>query len=114
MSTTESAICHIGGVTVLVLAVARRTADPPIVLGRPEPGMDVDVDIRHSFLAVPARDLSDHELQLVQQFRVYRRVTRPLADLIVGMSTSAGVISRNPSGGGVLPRARSARYVPMR
>src|SRR5205085_11897276 len=45
--------------------------------------MDVDVDVRHCFVAVPASDLLDHQLQLVEKLRIDRRVARPLSLLIV-------------------------------
>jgi len=57
---------HIGGVAVLVLAVTRGALDAPIVFRRSEAGVDVDVDVRDGFVTVPASNLLDHELQLVQ------------------------------------------------
>src|SRR4051812_4964873 len=74
---------HVGGVAVLVLTVARGAPDAPIVLGSAEAGVHVDVDVSDGLVSVPAGDLLDHQLQLVQQLRVHRRVTRPNADLVM-------------------------------
>ena len=73
----------IGRVAVLVLAVTRRALDAAVVLGCAKSGMHIDVDVGHRFVAVPARDLLDHQFQLVQQLWIDCRVTRPLSLLIV-------------------------------
>jgi hypothetical protein len=74
---------HIGGVTVLVLAVACRALDPSVMLGRAKSGMHIDFDVGNRLVAVPARDLLDNELQFVQQLRIHGRVARPHSLLVV-------------------------------
>src|SRR6478752_2596329 len=79
------AVCvdrHIRGVAVLVLAVARRPPNPPVMLGRPKSRMHIDLDV-HRLVPVPARDLRNHELKLVQQLGVDRGVARPHTLLVV-------------------------------
>src|SRR5688572_22714476 len=70
-------------VAVVVLAVAPRAPDPPIAVQRPEPGVHIDLDVGDSVGAVPPGDLRDHQLELVQQFRIHRCVARPHTPLIV-------------------------------
>ena len=53
------------------------------MLRRAEAGVHVDVDVSDGLVSVPAGDLLDHQLQLVQQLRVHRRVTRPHSPLIM-------------------------------
>src|SRR4051812_2257238 len=74
---------HVGGVAVLVLAVARRALHPAVMLGCAEAGVDVDVDVGNGFVAMPAGDLLDDELELVEQLRVHRRIAGPDALLVV-------------------------------
>ena len=74
---------HIRGVAVLVLTVPRCAPNRPVVRRSPESRVDVYLDIGHRVRSVPARDLRDHELELVQQFRIHSRVARPHARLVV-------------------------------
>src|SRR5512132_3981801 len=74
---------HIGRVTVLVLTVACGASNPAVVLRCPEPGVNVDINVGDGLVAVPACNLLNHELQLVEEFRVHRRIARPLSFLIV-------------------------------
>src|ERR1700694_2901412 len=74
---------HIGRVPVLVLTVTRGAPDLPVMLGSAKSGMDVKLDVSNGLVAVPAGDLLNHQLELVQQLRVHSRVARPDPDLIV-------------------------------
>src|SRR6185436_12307914 len=74
--------CHVSGVTVLVLAVAGGAAHASVVLWRAESGMDIDVDICDRLVAMPASYLLNHQLQLVEQLRIYRGIAWPDTNLV--------------------------------
>src|SRR5438876_8717816 len=74
---------HVGGVAVLVLAVARRAPNRPIVSRGTKSGMHIDIDGGDGFVTMPASNLLNHKLQLVEQLWIHRRVTRPHSLLIM-------------------------------
>ena len=45
--------------------------------------MDIDVDIGDRLVAVPARYLLNHQLQLIEQLWIHRGITWPDANLVV-------------------------------
>jgi hypothetical protein len=74
------AVCidgHVDGITQLMAAVARCAADQAVVLRGPEAGVNVEWHILPARRTGPRRDLSEHQLHLVEQSRIHGCVSRP-------------------------------------
>src|SRR4029079_11029612 len=57
---------YVGGVTILVLTVAGSAGDSAVGGRRPESGVDIECQAHRRIGAMPALDLRDHELELVE------------------------------------------------